>query len=172
MDKYAQLARNIREIVARDPMLKNAFNLPINGIVKAVENDTCTVEIRKDFEISDIKLKSTANGKNNLLTIPKIGSKVTMISNDGSIDNLTIIKVDVAEKIIFNENGLNIEIDSTDGKVKIENDNTSLFALLQDLTNLLKQLKVFTSVGPSGTPLPDSIVSIEKFEKDFKMLLK
>ena len=172
MDKYAELARNIREIVARDPMLKNAFNLPINGIVKAVGNDTCTVEIRKDFEISDIKLKSTANGKDNLLTIPKIGSKVTMISNDGSIDNLTIIKVDVAEKIIFNENGINIEIDSTDGKVKIENDNTSLFALLQDLTNLLKQLKVFTSVGPSGTPLPDSIVSIEKFEKDFKMLLK
>lgn len=172
MDKYAQLAWNIKEIAARDPRFKNAFKLPINGIVKDVENDTCTVEIRKDFEVSGIKLKSTANKEDNLLVIPKIGSKVTLMSLDGSVDNLCVIKVDAAEKLIFNENGLNIEIDSTDGKVMIKNDNASLFDLLQDLTNLLKQLKVYTSMGPSGTPLPDSILSIEKFETDFKMLLK
>ncbi|TDX84051.1 hypothetical protein [Epilithonimonas xixisoli] len=170
VSKYTQLARNIRAIVAKDPRFQNLHS--IYGIVKSIEDDTCTVEISQNFEISDIKLKSTANGENNLLTIPKIGSRVTMISNDGSIDNLTIIKVDVAEKIVFNENGLNVEIDSTDGKVMIKNDNASLFDLLQDLTNLLKQLKVYTSMGPSGTPLPDSILSIEKFETDFKKLLK
>lgn len=171
-NKYAQLGENIREIVRNDPRFKNGFTAPINGIVKSIENDTCTVEIGAAFIISDVKLKSTADGSDSLLIIPKIDTRVTLLSIDGTVDNLTIIKVDIAEKIIFNENGLQVIIDSSEGKVTIKNDESSLFDLLKDLTNILKQLKVSTATGPSGTPLPDSILSIEKFETDFKKLLK
>ena len=74
--------------------------------------------------------------------------------------------------MIFNENGLTVEIDSTDGKVKIKNAETSLFDIMQDLSTLLKQLKVYTPAGPSGTPLPDSIMAIQQFETKFKKILK
>ncbi|SEG39515.1 hypothetical protein SAMN05421847_2191 [Halpernia humi] len=165
-DKIAQLKENIRGIVAANP------NLPIDGIVTKIEGDTCSVKLADGFEISDIRLKATADGENNFLIIPKINSRVLMLSADGTIGNLTMIKCDVAEKIIFNENGLNVEIDSTEGKIKVENDETSFTDLFQQLVDLLKTLKVFTPVGPSGIPLPDSILKIEKFETDFKTILK
>lgn len=165
-DKSAQLKNNIRKIVGANS------NLPIDGIVTKISGDTCSVKLTDGFEISDIRLKSSADGKDNLLIIPKIGSHVLMISTDGTIGNLTVIKCDIAEKIIFNENGLQVEIDSTSGKVKVKNDETSLKDLFQQLTDLLKTLKVFTPMGPSGTPLPDTITKISQFESDFKKILK
>ncbi len=170
MDKYVQLKTNIRAIVASNPALNN-FK-PITCIIKSIENDTCTVEISKDFNVSSVKLKSTASNEDNFLIIPKVGSMVTVLSLDGTIDNLYVIKIDVAEKIIFHENGLTVEIDSTDGKIKVKNQNSSLFDLMQDLVNLLKGLKVYTNTGPSGNPLPDTIIALEKFDTDFKQLLK
>lgn len=164
-DKIAKLKQQLRDLVAANP------NLPIDGIVKSVSDDVCSVEI-DGFLLSDIRLKASADGTDNLLIIPKIGSRVLMLSSDGTIDNLTVLKCDAASKIIFNENGLQVEIDSEAGKVKIENEETSLKALFEQLTDILKTLKVFTPVGPSGNPLPDSIVKIEQFENDFKTILK
>ena len=166
MDKLVQLKKNLKKLIDADP------NYPLTGKIKSIESDTCTVEIEVGFDIPDVRLKSTANGKDNLLIIPKVGSNVTLLSGDGTVDNLTVIKVDQASKIIFNENGLQIEIDSTDGKVSIKNNEASLFDLFTDLANILKQFKVYTNTGPSGTALPDSIVSITKLETDFKQLLK
>ncbi|QDP85191.1 hypothetical protein FNJ88_06290 [Chryseobacterium sp. SNU WT5] len=165
MDKTVKLKENLRLLVGANP------NLPIDGIVTKISGDTCSVKLG-DFEISDIRLKATADGTDNLLIIPKIGTRVLMLSTDGTIGNLTVIKCDVAEKIFYNENGLLVEIDSTTGKVKLQNNETSIKTLFQQLVDLLKTLKVFTPVGPSGIPLPDSIVKIENFETDFKTLLK
>ena len=164
-DKIAKLKQQLRDLVAANP------NLPIDGIVKSVSGDVCSVEV-DGFLLSDIRLKASADGTDNLLIIPKIGSRVLMLSSDGTIDNLTVIKCDAASKIIFNENGLQVEIDSEAGKVKVQNEETSLKALFVQLTDILKTLKVFTPVGPSGNPLPDSIVKIEQFENDFKAILK
>lgn len=165
-DKHAQLKENIRKIVAANP------NLPIDGIVTAISGDTCSVKFNDGFEISDIRLKATADGSDNLLIIPKVGTRVLMLSTDGTIGNMTVIKCDVAERIFYNENGLLVEIDSKTGKVKIENEHTSVKTLFQDLTDLLKTFKVFTPAGPSGFPLSATIVKIEKFETDFKKILK
>ena len=165
-DKFAQLKENLKAIVKANP------NLPLDGIVTKISGDTCSVKLEGDFEISDIRLKVTSDGTDNLLVIPKIGSRVLMLSTDGTIGNLTVIKSDHAEKVFFNENGLKIEIDGSSGKIKIENDTTSLLNIFQDLTNLLKTLKVYTPVGPSGIPLPDTINKLVQFENDFKTLLK
>ncbi|PWN62312.1 hypothetical protein [Chryseobacterium oncorhynchi] len=166
MDKYKMLAKNIQDIVSADP------NLPIDGIVVSIEGDTCTVQLSDGFKVSDVRLKATTDGNDHLLVVPKIGSTVLMISTDTTIDNLTVIKCDQAEKITFNENSLTVKIDSTDGKVQIKNEETSLFDIMQDLSTLLKQLKVYTPSGPSGTPLPDSMTAINEFETKFKKILK
>lgn len=59
-----------------------------------------------------------------------------------------------------------------DGKLLVKNEQASLFEILKDLAALLKQLKVSTPNGPSGTPLPPSIQKITKFETDLGKLLK
>lgn len=165
MDKISQLKANLQKIVNANP------NLPVDGIVKSIQNDTCTVEV-DGLELSDVRLKATADGSDTLLIVPAVDSNVLLLSSDGSIDNLTVIKTDKAEKIIYKENGLQVEIDSTDGKVSIKNDSISLIEVLQGLATLLKQFKVYTPAGPSGTPLPDSITAINQFETNFKKILK
>lgn len=164
-DKIAQLRKNFKSMVGIQP------NLPIDGVVTVIEKDTCRVRIG-DFEVSDVRLKAIANGSDSLLIVPVVGSEVLMISTDGSIGNLSIIKCDKVSKFIYNENGLNIEIDSEDGKVSIQNESVSLKGLFEDLTQILKQFKVFTPSGVSGTPIPNIIQKLNQFEIDFKTLLK
>lgn len=165
-NKESRLKYNLRQLLNVDP------NYPIDGAVISIENDTCTVELADGFEVPDVRLKTTVDGNDHLLIVPKVGSHVLMISTDGTVDNLTVIKVDQASKIIFNENGLQVEIDSVARKIQVKNNQTSLLDIMQELATLLKQLKVYTPMGPSGTPLPDSILAIQKFETDFKSILK
>lgn len=167
MPDVAQIKRLIREIVGANP------NLPVTAIVKSVEDDSCTVELKSGLIISDVKLKATINDSDNfLLMTPKIGTSVVMISLSGDMNNLTVVKMNQAEKVEYNQDGLNVLIDSSDWKVQIKNDEVSLHELLTDLTTLLKQLKVFTPSGPSGTPLPDTITALEDFETGFNKLIK
>ena len=164
-DKIAQLRKNFKNMVGVQP------NLPIDGVVTAIENDTCKVRIG-DFEVSDVRLKAIANSTDSLLLVPVVGSEVLMLSTDGSVGNLTIIKCDKVSKFIYKENGLVVEINSEDGKVNIQNESVSLKGLFEDLTNILKQFKVFTPSGVSGTPIPNVIQKLNQFETDFKNLLK
>lgn len=164
-DKVAQLKQNFKAMIGAKP------NLPIDAVVTAVANDTCSVKIG-DFEVSDIRLKTVANGKDNLLVVPKIGSQVLMISTDGTLGNLTIIKCDEVSRFLYKENDLEIDIDSETGKVGIKNDKVSLKELFEDLTKILKQFKVHTPSGVSGTPIPDVIQKLNRFETQFKTLLK
>lgn len=164
-DKIKKLKEQIRGIVGANP------NLPLDGVVKSVSGDVCSVEI-EGLELSDVRLKTTADGKDNLLIVPKVGSRVLMLSADGSVDNLTVIKCDAASKIIYNENGLEVEIDSETGKVKLSNSTTTMKDLFDQIADILKTLKVFTPSGPSGTPLPDTIAKVVQFETEFKTILK
>lgn len=167
MDKSVEIKKRLREIVGVHP------NLPFTGVVQSVEDESCTVKLKSGFSVSDVKLKATiSKGVNFLQVIPKIGSTVLMISLTGDKDNLTIIKVDEAEKVNYYQNGLEILIDSTDKKIAIKNEEASLVDVLKDLMELLKKLKVFTPVGPSGTPLPETILSIQELEYKFNALLK
>lgn len=164
MDKFKQLKRQLRGVNGEAPV-----NL-IFGTVKSVDGDTCTLLVQ-DFELTDVRLKSTTGEENRMVVFPQVGSHVTCISADGSIDNLTIIKVDKVAKIEIKEDDFFVEINTEHKKVGFGNADTSLYKLMDDLQSLLKQLKVYTPSGPSGTPLPDSVVRIEKFESDFKKLL-
>lgn len=94
-DKFAQLKENLKAIVKANP------NLPIDGIVTKISGETCTVKLNDGFEISDIRLKVTSVGSNSLLMIPEIGSTILMISTDGTIGNLTVIKMDKASEIFL-----------------------------------------------------------------------
>lgn len=167
MTQLTELKKLIRDIVGANP------NLPITGVVKAIENDACTVELKGGFAISDVKLKATiSEGDHYLKLVPKVGSTVLIMSLSGGLDNMAVIKVDEVEKIAYSQNGLELLIDSTDKKVSIKNDDCNLVEALTDLVTAIKQLKVFTPVGPSGAPLPNTIAALNAFETKFKKLLK
>ncbi len=165
MDKIAELKRRFRDMMPKQGMIT------IDGVVTAITGDTCSVMV-DDIELEDVRLKATANGKDSVLMVPVVGSHVLMISTDGSIDNLTVIKCDQVTKFLYNQNGVAVEIDSESKKISVKNDEINLYQLFEDLTGLLKTLKVSTPVGPSGVPLPDTIAKLNEFETNFKKLLK
>lgn len=166
MGKLTELKRRLKEVVDAKP------NEPIFGVVTAVNNDTCSVHI-EGLELTDVRLKPITGGDERLLLIPAIGSDVTMLSaNDSGLENLEVIKIDRLEKVEIIENGFEFHVDFKVKKVGFGTKETDIYGVFNQLSTLLKQLKVYTPSGPSGTPLPDSIVRIEKFETDFKKILK
>jgi CxxC motif-containing protein len=85
---------------------------------------------------------------------------------------LAVLRTDEIEKVVYKQNGLEVIIDSTDKKVSLKNESTSLKDILQALADLLKQFKVQTPSGISTVVAPDSLNAILQFENSFKQLLK
>lgn len=167
MDKIAEIKKRLKEVVNANP------NYPIAGTVTAVDGETCSVKMASGLVLSGVLINATVtDGTDYLLLIPAIGSNVLLLSGDGTLSNLYVIKTDQVAKFDFSQNGLKVAFDSVDKKVSIENESASLKGILEDLAKLLKGLQVFTPVGPSGMPLPTTIAKIEAFETSFKSLLK
>lgn len=167
MSKGKEVKTLMRDIVAANS------NLPIQAKVTSLEDDTCSVILASGLELNDVRLKASIGGDDDyFIQRPKIGSKVMLLSVTGSLDDLMVLKADEIENFEFSSNGLKILIDSEDGKVKIGNGQTNLKKIFQMNVDLLKEFKVFTPAGPSGTPLPDILLKINLFEMEFKKLLK
>ncbi|NRR90663.1 hypothetical protein HSX10_03695 [Winogradskyella undariae] len=167
MNKITDIKKYLKEIVGANP------NLPIKATVTAVQAEQCDVELEGGLKLTNVKLKATVtDGDDFMIAYPKVGSKVLLISLSGELDNLTVIKVDDVEKVHYKQNGLEVFIDSTDGKVAIQNNDVSFHEFFTDLYDLLKTFKVFTPAGPSGTPLPPTVLKIEGFKTKFNKILK
>lgn len=162
----SEIKEVIRQVVGANP------NLPITGVVKSVEGDSCSVELSGGFVVTDVKLKATIGNSDYIIQTPKIGSTVVMLSLSGTLENLTLIKIDQLKKVEYSQGGLVILCDSTDGKVQIKNDQVSLLEIMKDLKTLISQITVSTPNGPSGTPLPPTIAALTQFETKFNQLLK
>lgn len=141
------------------------------GEVTKVSDKECSVMIGT-LEITGVKLFSVID-QGGLLIKPKKGTMVTMVDlSNGLLRDLVVIKTDHAEKVLYDQDGLIVEIDSTSGKIDISNRSTSLTKLLTSLYDIISKLTVSTPNGPSGTPLPPTITALEKFKTDFQQLLK
>lgn len=163
---FVEVKRLIREIVGAVP------NLPIQAIVTKVEDFMISAKVG-GLEIDHILLKTEIkNNKNFMVQRPKVGSSVTLLSVDGTLSSLQVIKVDEVEELEYHHNGLTMKLDGKDGKLILKNSETNLFDLMNDISTIIKQLKVYTATGPSGNPLPDTIARVTQFETNFKNLLK
>lgn len=166
MDKYRRLAE----------LLNNQFGnkqMPLfNAVVKSIQEDSCTVDF-DGLEIDEVRLKAAINDNENKLIIePAIDSIVLIGSLTNDLKDLAVLRVDEVSRVIYKQDGLDILIDSTDKKISVANETVSVYGLFQSLVDLLKQFKVYTPAGPSGTPLPDTIAAITAFENAFKTILK
>lgn len=167
MEKAEKVKRILKTLAGVNP------NLPVIGTVTDLQKETCTLQLDTGFSLTDVRLKVSYTGSENyMIKYPKIGSRAVALSVNGELSDLMLIKIDEIEKIEINQNGLIILIDSYDGKIQIKNKSQSLLDLFQILTDTLKQLKVYTATGASGTPLPDTQLKLNEFEIGFKSLLK
>ncbi len=140
--------------------------------VKSIEGESCTVTVG-DLTLSDVRLKATINGsENKILMRPKLRSKVLLGSLTGDLRDLCVLKIDEIEVLNYEQNGLIINIDSRSKKVEIENGGVSLRGLFDDLTDIVKTLKLFTANGPTNGLLPDSLKKLTEFESNYKILFK
>lgn len=163
---FVEVKRLIREIVGAVP------NLPIQAVVTKVKGFTISAKIG-ELEIDNILLKTQVeNNDNFMVQRPKVGSPVTLLSVDGTLNSLQVVKINEVEEFEYHHNGLTVKLDGKDGKLIVKNETVDLYQLMSDLAAIVKELKVYTAVGPSGTPLPDTIARVTKFEQDFKQLLK
>jgi hypothetical protein len=169
MDKIAEIKKHLQAVVNANP------NFPIMGKVTAVNGETCSVKLISGLVLSDVKISATiTESEDYLLLEPALNSDVLMLSGDGTLSNLYLIKVDQIGKFKFSQSGMKIEFDSTDGKVKIENDTVNLKALFTDLATILNSLKVsVVAVGaPSGTITPDVVTLVNNYSTKVNSLLK
>ena len=157
----------LQEIIGANP------NLPIQATVSSLEDDTCSVVLASGMELNNIRLKATIGGDENyFIQRPKIGSKVMLFSVNGDLKDLVVIKSDEVENFEFSSNGLDIFIDSEDGKLQIGNQETDLKTLFQMNVDLLRMFQVTIPTGISGTAIPTVMQKIIEFEIEFKKLLK
>lgn len=165
MDKEAKAIDMLRSISKKGDCFFYATVTKITG-------DTCSVKIA-ELELSDVRIKATNDGSADKLTVtPLKGSKVIVGCNNGDLRDLFLVKVDKAALISYKQNGLEVEIDSQTKKIDIKNSSTSLTKLMTSLYDIISKLTVQTPSGSSTTPLPPTIMALEKFKTDFQMLLK
>lgn len=165
MDKYARLAELLKGRSQSGPPLFYAE-------VKSVDGDACTIGYA-GLEIDDVKLKATgAELDNKLLITPKVGTRALVGSLSGDFRELVLLRCDEPEQIAYTYDGLEVLIDSTDKKVSVKNADTSLIDLFASIKDVITNLTVATSTGPSGTPLPPTIEAINQFYNDAEKLFK
>lgn len=165
-----EVKKLLRQIMkgATNPIPQSLFM----GKVTDVQTETCTVTI-DEFEIPEVRLRAAIAGNpNRIIAAPRVGSFVLIGSLNGDYTDMAVLVVDEIEKLEYEQNGLKLSIDSTDGKISISNGNVSLLELFQDLKTLILALKVTTPSGPSTNLLPASRQALQSFETKFKQLLK
>ena len=144
MDKLTKIQNALKEIVGANP------NLPITATVKSVEGDHCTVTLKSGLDISSVKLKATIDGDGYLLVIPKVNSKVVVLSLSGTLDNVSVIKVNEVERVELVIDNTNFKIDSQGYEINQGNEN--LKTVLNDYITQFGKLcdevnKVVVSIG-------------------------
>lgn len=142
------------------------------GIVKSVEGNTCSVQLG-EVVITGVRLKvNVGNSTDSLMMVPEIGTVVLCGTLTGDLKELVALQFEKVKKIRWQQGGMILEGDSATGKFDFRNDSQSLTGLLEELKGIIAGLKVFTNSGPSGTPLPTTIIALNQFETHFKQLLK
>ncbi len=139
--------------------------------VMAVEAETCTVKVAGGLELEGVRLRPTlAGAAEKALLYPKKGSNVLVGSLTGTVEDLCVLVVDMAEEAEYAFGDLKLVIDGKSGKVKVANSSTSAMQLFADLVAIIRGLKVNTPAGPSAGILPDTEAALQQFETSFKTL--
>jgi len=118
MDKIAKVAEHFKS------MNKPKGEVFSYAVVKEITGDTCTVTVG-DLELTDVRLKATDDGaEDKLLVIPTVGSKVVLVANPGTMNDMMVVKCDDPEIISYKHGDLQLTIDTE--KINYTNGNLQI----------------------------------------------
>ncbi|PTT14273.1 hypothetical protein DBR27_04320 [Flavobacterium sp. HMWF030] len=159
MSEFEEL---FKQVVNGSKKNKGKFTLTV-GTVKAIENDTCTVD---NYE--DVRLNAIIEDTESQFTIyPKVGSKV-IIGRLENEDNAFVLGVSEIEKVIIKMSDQLFEM--KDGKFTIKNGNLSLKSILNDGFDQLNKAIITTPSGPGRFSPADKLVFTDLKDKTNQLL--
>lgn len=116
------------------------------GEVVAVDDLTCKVKIG-DAEIEGVRLRASLTERDRqILTVPKVGSSVTLGCLTADLNNLVVLQVDEVEKIIINGGELG-------GLIKIQELTDKINELIDTFNNHTHTIGIgsITTTGSAST---------------------
>ncbi|MCZ2393058.1 MAG: hypothetical protein LC105_04265 [Chitinophagales bacterium] len=165
----SEVLRNIKDKLRE--ITDKGITAPLSCYVVSVQDTSCTVELPGGLQLVDVRLQATVGNSQGLLLIPKVGAKALVWSVDATLNDLVLVKCDEYEKVSFQQDGLEVLIDSSSKKVSVKNDSVSLVDLFQSLYDIILQLQLNTPNGPATGATGSSISDLAQFKTDFKNLL-
>ncbi len=156
--------------------------------VLSVDGERCSVKIRENLEVTDVRLKATINGSGNkILITPVVGSYVLLGSLTGDEKDLTIVQMDEVEKVEYKQDEVKFTINATknemeaningtivmlDDKVKIRNNIYGLLELILEFIDICRDEIHMTNAGPTVSLNPANKVLFNLLKEKFGKLLK
>jgi hypothetical protein len=160
MSTIEQITTDIQQIANKGMRLY----APISGVVKSIEGNTCTIIIDGNLDLGGVRLMaSESDSSDSFLVIPRVGSVVQMLSVNGDLGDMMVIKVNEAQSISYRNKGLSVVIDGESQRVQIENGTVNLKDLFETMADFIGALSIMSPVGACEVlaPLPSDF-------KDFK----
>lgn len=150
---------------------QNKPNTLLTAQVVSVQEPFCTVKVQEGLEVSGVRLLATnGNSEHTILTIPKIGSEVLVLSQSSGVDNLVVIKIDQWQKVQLKQNDFELVVDAETKKVTLKKAGANLGQSLSQLTQALQNAQIITPQGP-GTFDPATIATLVSIKTAFENLL-
>lgn len=166
MTKEAQIKEALRSITGKKS------HVLLSGVVQKVGHTTCDVEIPGGLVLEDVRLKPSTADSDFIVLRPKPGSIVKMIPESDDLERMLVVCIDSLLSLEVKSEKFHLLVDLEDNKVTISNEKKDFMSLVSELISATKKIKVSTSTGPSGVPLPDSQNALDQVETSFKKLFK
>lgn len=129
-----------------------------------VNKDGIAAEANYGEENNKNAVKSSINGEGiNVEAVYDEKSYSVKIDSEASITKFQNSTVELKEDSLSIEQGA-AKIAMENGKVSWVNNNTGLNDLLKKLHDIIQNLTVSTASGPSGTPLPPTVLALEELD--------
>lgn len=136
MDKYKELADHLKSMGGKQVTV-------MQGIVKAVDGNTCSVQIG-GILISGVRLRaSESSNDKEILIVPKKNTPVIVGSLSGDMTQLAVLSVDQVESITINGGKLG-------GLINIEDLTSKLNDIEDDINSLKTAMAKWVPMAQDG----------------------
>lgn len=149
------------------------------GIVKKHLEQGVVLVVFEHLEMSvECDVLQPTTGKNSVFCLPSVGTQVVCTLEAGRNFALGAVFSQTegvpagADMDGHHAEIAGVTLDVSGGKASLKNSSTDFKTILKEVLNTIKNITVSTSTGPSGTPLPPTVLAVEKLEQQVENLFK
>lgn len=163
-DKKAQIKEQLKALVGASP------NLPITAEVTSVTGNVCSIRLFGGLIITDVRLTATTESFA-ILTIPKVGSDVLVMSQTGELSGLFVIKINEIDKLIYSNADFEFSLNLVTKKVTIKKAGANVGQLIGQLIDTVKNTQIIVPGAGTGTIDPATQAQLTNIKTQFNTIL-